>query len=485
MFRLFKRRSNPGAGIAQRSKRMRERFDKDDDGFQGRRVGGSEDDLELNAFERQRAIRKSRKLYRTSPAYGAVIDRFAQHVIGDGLVMTVDHPAAQEWLNAQFAKPENNWPVWVSQKIRTLIVDGELVPTITTPTRMDGTPSSNFTLGRLDIEGIESLRSHPFNHDAVMELAYKSTAFGERLFGIAGPGVKPEKFQVPRDPNDQDAGTFDFSTGLQFWRANTLGVRSGPLFTRILDKSDTLESFLAESLRKVEYANRFWLHVTYDKANDEGMGEDSKDLAFEEMALKWATEMEPGAALVTGKDVEVDAIAPTMNASDTQAIYEMTLDYILGSEGIPRHWFSSGGDTNRATAAEQGSPIYRAVSNYQAYIAALFTQLGDYLIWLGEMAGLPWTASDLTVTVTMSDVANRDTMLDAKEVLEVTTAMGEAVVSGAISDDERAAIIRATIASKSYGDNLEDAEDREAAEEVEARDDSQESEPADLSRADA
>lgn len=441
--------------IAPRAATLREAIEYDRDGYQGRRVkGGREDEVDLNVVERMRGMRMSRRLYHTSPAYGAVVDRFAEHVIGDGVVIEVDDPKAQEWLDAQLERPENRWSTTLGARLKRLMVDGEYLLTVTAPERSDGVPTGEFTLGRWDVENVGALQVSPWNADAVRGLTYrtdKDTA--DVPYPIAEPGCELVRRGAGGGPPVE--GKRAVLVGVQFWRAATLGLRSGPLFTRVLDKTSTLDQTLETLSRKAEYLNRHYLHITYEPIGDTDLGpEKSKDLQFEEKALRWAQNQEPGEALVTSNKVKVEAHVPDLKSADTKAHYDVMLEWILGGHGIPRMWFSGGGDTNRATAAEQGSPIYRSIAAYQAYLQALIEDLVAFLLDLGKRAGMFQAVPEYRVV--MSDVATRDSLRDADEVSRVLLWLNEAERRQDISRKEGQQIARSVIGGKTYGDALDE-----------------------------
>lgn len=460
-------RKRPGFGLFSRRLRegSAEEFVRDGGGYQGRRLGRSANDpADMPEQRREKARQLSLKLFQESPVYGAIVDRFMDHVIGDGIVIEVENPKAQEWLDEQFALPENRFHETLRQRLVRLAVEGEYLLCVSIPPRSPkGDPSGNFMLGRLDVDGITKLGVSAFNNDAVRKLAYRPV--GTMMDPFELPLAEPEAELLPLTAGGEpavfggDVETIDAGTRLcavAFWRSNTLGKRSAPLFARALDKSEALDDLMENLLRKAEYVNRFWLLAKVG-FNPETANDGQKK--FLEELRKAAESADPGEFLALHKDCSLEAFSPELGSVDAKALYDIVIDMILGGYGIPRMWYSSGGDTNRATAAEQGSPIYRAIKSWQQSVAKVHLEdLVGFLLEMGKRAGVAGCekGAELDYSVTMSDIANRDSLRDADEVARVVVGLNEAFNAGAISGEERQAMIRATLAGKSFGEHLDD-----------------------------
>lgn len=447
--------------FAATSRTLREAIEYDNTGYEGRRVNGASDDAaDISEARRRQAIHMSRQLYHVSPAYGAVVERFAEHIVGDGIRIEVDNPKAQDWLLEQLNSPTNLWDATLLTRIKRLMVDGEYLIAATAPKRSKSTPAASFTIGRMDIGGLGDVSVDPWNADAIRAIRYRrpdpaGKTFGDEVLYPWAEASEGEPTWVERGARGGEPGDGpSVFVGMQLLRAATLGLRSGPLFTRILDKTAVLDDAMEQMARKVEYLNRFYLHITFKTVGDSGQKQ-SKDDAFVEKATKWAETMDPGAALVTDESVKVNAVTPEFRMVDAKAFMDVMLEWVLGGHGFPRMWFASGGDTGHRTAVEQGSPIYRSIASYQAYVASMLQGFVGYLLDIGRRAGVYSKVPEHSVT--MSDVATRDSLRDADEVARVLLFLNEAVRRGDLTEEESQAIARATIGAKSYGDHMDDS----------------------------
>ena len=405
-------------------------------------------DRDMTPLERLRAVRLSRVNYKASGLYGQLVDTLVNFVVGDGVQIRCEDDAVQEYVDEVLAYPVNAWDRSLRSRVTTTFVDGEYLLGITIPLR--NRPSTDPSvpvepmnlsrmplLGRMDSDAIEEVRVAVVNQDQVQSVTVETGAGQKVTFPIARPGV------YPRDNGDGTA------TAVVLWRVNVLRRRGLPFFSRTVDKAHLLDGVVDELARKAKYTSCFWM-----KGEIPDQGSTAKNKALEKRFLAWMRSMKPGEALVTTPGVKVDVFSPNLGMPDQKALYDLMLDYVLGSHGIPRHWFSSGGDTNRATSVEQGTPIFRAVDSAQAQFVADISDVIAYVIWLGKESGeIAADASD-EFTVAPTDVATRDSIRDVKEVNDLVLALDSSVASGIISAEERQKIGRRVLGSKGWGDEI-------------------------------
>lgn len=477
--------------------------------YQGRRMSANDDPLDLTEQERVNAIRSSRNQYKSSGIYGAVLDRVIDFVMGDGVTVNISDPdsdadseeihPAQAWIEEVLERPENSWTRRLVGKFTRLCVDGELPLTVSAVERSPGQPSDVIVIGRVSPETIERVHVQELNEDHVVSVTVQPVDGAAVLeLPIARPGgdmlrlqngrplpmsgeadatVNPEEEAErqreieARDPDNAAAtvapgggGRLRMSrspimlTAMLLWKVNSSGRRGAPLLTRILDKAELLDRAVEHVARKAEYVNRHWLITSYLPSTDA-----EKDKETEQQIDEWAGGFEPGANLTTTHDeegvpkIKTELFAPDLKMDDVQALYDVLVDYILGAQGIPRHWYSSGGDTNRATATEQGTPIFRAIKGLQSYKATQIEDLYRFLLYVGEQAGVAAckNSASFDISVEMSDVATRDSLRDTEEVSGLGLVLEEAVRLGAISEEEAAGVMRRAMQAKAWGDGIE------------------------------
>lgn len=432
----------------------------DDDELDGRRLHGT-NQLEFTDAHRDRAINLSRRLFYRSGLHGGLTEMFAAMVIGDGVVIRHEDEKANEFLQAVLA--ENCFAEKLPDYTDRWFVDGEMPWTVLVPSRdpawdpksgSDPTYASNaIVLGRVDPLDVSDVKVAALDRDRVVAL--KVQPKDDSDLAARMPDDIPTAL-VGNAPKFIGKGMF---AALCLWRINPLGVRGAPLLLRLLDKADAIDAVVTGIARRQEVAAEFaWLaHYAAKPGSKEGVDE-----AVEKKLMAWLTSRRPGKSLVWPmkdgkKALEVEATAPDLKQSDAREAYECVLDYTLGSASVPRMWFGSGGDTNRATAVEQGSPIHRRLKKLATQFRQNVRALCSYIVYLGQLSkDVPETVDPSDVSVTTSDVATRDSVRDVQEVSEAALATRDLQEARAITGDERRKILRKIAMAKPFGDVLED-----------------------------
>lgn len=428
----------------------------DDDELDGRQLHGT-NQLEFTEAHRTRAVQLSRKLFYRSGLYGSLTEMFGAMVVGDGVVLKHRDEGADKFL--QGVLELNRFHERLPDFTDRWFVDGELpwtvlVPyrepwdakTATSPPKLAGNATM---LGRVDTLEVTEVKVRAFDRDQVVSVKVQpldGADFAARVPGdvaVAINGVRP---------TDVD-GTM--AAALCLWRINPLGVRGAPLLLRILDKGDSLDRVVAGIVNRQEVASEFaWLaHYTSEAGK--------VDEAQEKKILGWLQGRRPGKSLVRpmkdGKPtLDLEAVAPDLKAGDSATSYETTLGYLLGSVSVPRMWFGAGGDTNRATAVEQGAPIHRRLKKLSAQYRQALRDLATYIVYVGQLSGdVAESVDPSDVEVTTADVATRDSVRDVQEVSEMALMVRDLEERRAITSDEGRRMLRRSAMSKPFGECLE------------------------------
>jgi len=123
---------------------------------------------------------------------------------------------------------------------------------------------------------------------------------------------------------------------------------------------------------------------------------------------------------------------PDLKSAGSVGTASALLNMILGGGGVPRHWYGSGDETNRATAQAQGGPTWRSLEHDQDLVRGLFVWMLEFVRDQAELAG-GWTPGKLDIA-TMTD---EDTMpIDPHRVdiiMPEMVARDLAIATGALS----------------------------------------------------
>ncbi len=452
------------------------RWARDRGGYEGSRVGGAATmatDRDLTSVELLRARRNSRRNYKTSGIFGAMVDQAVCHVLGDGVSLEFEDQAVGDYVTEVLEHPRNAFLEQMDELFRRWIVDGEQVITFRVLTRNGVMPTGDVYLGLKDPNEIRGFRVDGWNDQHVTDLRlptpqppdgaqkpadYPAEAWIPVGEPIEAPGLEdkqtlPPGWPVPRwnraGQPVAPGSPGDSLLWCQYLRLNALGARGVPYFARSVDKVTLLDMLVDHQMAKAEYVNRHWVHVTYKQKDSGGKG----DKAFEKKMLKWAIDAQPGEAAVTSDDVKVTVLAPDLKMIDQKALYEIGVGYILGSFSMPRVWFGeSAGE--RSGAAEAGSPIYRLLKWLQGRLRRALDDVIRFLILIGKESGRIPQGADDGFTIAMAEFATRDSVRDVQELTWAINGLDAAKASGAISPEEHQAMARKIIAGKPFGSEL-------------------------------
>lgn len=401
--------------------------------------------------QRAIAVRKSRVEYDKSAVYGGVLDRFIDFVLGDGIVIKAGNAVVDLWLQEQL---KHGWYGKERKHVENLLIDGENLLVVRAAARGDNVPTGVVRIGALDPLNIGRITTNRFDQDDVVSVEVRPES------GVGGtldlPVVRADEPVQPKRVEEKvgDQVRAGYLLG-SFWRVNTRGERGVPVLLRTLDHAADLDNLVSGLASQLEYVRRLWLHATVTMQDDTTAdGKPGKFAALKNELLAWASSLQPGAMLVTtgGENgVKISPFAPKMEMADAKALYDVVLEMCLGGNGIPRMWFGSAHDASRTSAAEQGTPIFRAIQSRQAEIRACVEQLVRAILAMGEAAGVAGVTSNAEIEVTMATVATRDSERDVREIAALGASLAVAVDRNALTEEEAAEILRNAIKSKTFG----------------------------------
>ena len=449
----FTRAGITSATSARRSESAssdRERWLRDDEA-----VGpGGGNDRELTDTQRALAVRKSRLEFNRAAVYGGVLDRFIDFVLGDGIVIKAKDPTVDAWLQDQLKR---GWYGRERKHIEAAFIDGERLLVVRAADRGNGVPVGTVNIGSLDPLLIGEVLLNSMDLEEVVQVTARDALGAQGLvLPVVRDGVPVAPRVVPPRDAQRDRPAHVLAA---FWRLNTRGVRGIPVLLRTLDHASDLDHLISGLVAQLEYVRRLWLHATVTMQDDTASaGKASKFQKLKADLIAWATGMQQGEMLVTSggeQGVKINAIAPDMKLADAKALYDVVLEMCLGGHGIPRFWFGSANDASRTSAAEAGTPIYRAIQSRQSELRVCVESLVRAVLCMGEAAGVHGVLATSEIEVTMATVATRDSERDVREIAALGAALQVAVDRGALTETESAEILRSALKSKTFGARLE------------------------------
>jgi len=161
---------------------------------------------------------------------------------------------------------------------------------------------------------------------------------------------------------------------------------------------------------------------------------------------------ESGEIIINNEDEDWEYISPDLNLTDTIEFVKMLQNTVLGGLHNPQHWFSEGGDVNKATSQEMGGPAFAVIRERLAEIFQFFRLALDLAIqrWV-DMGLLPDVEpEDLTYVIGSRDPEKEESREDSLQ--KITETMARAREETFITDDEAARAVRSVYSQSGLGD---------------------------------
>ncbi len=380
---------------------------------------------ELPMMDQGRAIEVAYWLWKTNPLANWIVEVITAHVAAKGLPVTCKNDEVAEVIQAFWEDPVNRMDIHWENFVRELGIYGEQCWPVYVAAQ-----TGRVRLGYIDPAYINTVYADPHN----VKIKIGVTVGGTNA-------DQPRRLAIVLDEENESflspAGRAlrrTFADGMCFFftiNALTNEMRgTSDLFT-VADHLDNYEQFLYDSGDKHARFNSFFYDITVE-------GADEKKLADER------ANYEPpknGGAFIHNEKVKAEAVNPDMKAEDSQAAARLHRNHILGSKGLPEHWFGGGGDVNRATAAEMDGPAKKIIANRQEKVKNMLEMIVDFVIDSAVSAryltGVPedelYSYEVQTPDVTEKDVAKLSTMLQ-----QVAASLTVAVTQGWMSGEEAA-----------------------------------------------
>jgi hypothetical protein len=213
-------------------------------------------------------------------------------------------------------------------------------------------------LGFIDPKNIDKVITNPLNAEEIVKIKLKGMGFNSRQRTL-------DVIKISDDAKNPNYGLLD---GECFYFAIN-NVSNQPEGVSDLlgsaDWLDMLDQMLFNTLQFVNALSKYFQDVELTGADDKKIEEWKKRNPISQNLARF----------VHNDKVKFSVLTPNLNNADPSEIVRLYKNIVLGSQGYPEHWFADGGNTNLATAVEQGTPIMRQLKNRQQYIIYILQNL--------------------------------------------------------------------------------------------------------------
>lgn len=298
----------------------------------------------------------------TDPLAARIIEIIADFVIGDGVTVKASDPDVQKVLDDFWYDEVNDMPNEQSSMVQEKQIFGEqLILPFVNPV------NGLVQLSRIDPTWIQDVKP-------MAKFPQKADIVSLRKSNITGAdGLPVNELKVIRTDTDPTSPTAGFKAGdcFYFTMNKIAGKRRG--HSQLLRSHEMIEVYgtrLFNEAERQELMNNYVWDVTLTGASDEQI-------------KKYAQENprpNPGTVRFHGDKVKWDVIAPDLKSTDFTNSNRQFLQVILGTYGLPEHYFALGGEVNYATAKAMSEPTLRMFKRLQRATKNDFEVLCDYQI---------------------------------------------------------------------------------------------------------
>lgn len=158
------------------------------------------------------------------------------------------------------------------------------------------------------------------------------------------------------------------------------------------DIIDEMEELIFNILGHSKASFEYYQDITVNGANDTAIKEWKKKNPIE------YSKNGESKRLVHNDKVKSEYKSPDLKASNSTEIVRMFKNIILLSKRMPEHWFADGGNSNLATAVEQGTAVFRFLKSRQQYWVYILEQILTFVLhqaFVNNKEGFSLTKEDL------------------------------------------------------------------------------------------
>lgn len=386
--------------------------------------------FDLPAFRQERMIAESLELYRRNPLAFAAIETIKNFIVGSPIKLEAEPPEVFDVLMRHWLDPANNWPALLPERIKTLLLTGELLLTT------QETPDGRILIGSISPAFIDRLILDPINQEKVLGIRLKPSV---NLLGL--PTI-PLDWQVI----DYSPQTGRLEGNLFFFRINVLPAtsRGMSILYPVSYWLYRLDDFLADQLNRIFFEGSFFWKITL-----KGKTEADVDRFIREGRAK---PPQRGGAFVTTDAVDIEPLIPKFQAEDIHEIFRTYQALIYGGLGLPAHFFSEPGTAGRAVLAEMNEPAFRNLSARQEEIKRMLELIFRFVLERSRDPLPP--PEERRFRILMPKISLRDLQRTSGALLRATQSLRISLEDGIINKEQAREVYYALVDQLGMGIDL-------------------------------
>lgn len=335
-----------------------------------------------------------------------LINMQTEFILGEGMVYKAKDKRVQAVLDAFWNDSVNAMNLTQYDKVTELALFGEqCYPTFVNE------HNGHVQLGVLDPAVITEVVPNPENIT--------------QIIGIKSRGKEYKVIHADPDTDLLTGDAFFFTVN----NVSTAARGRSDLFP-IADYIDGYERFLFNRLERSHLLNSFLWDVTLEGATQKEIDDFKKVQRIPK----------PGSTRYHNENVKWNTVTPKLEANDASQEARLLRNQILGSFGIPGHYFAEGDKTTRATALEMGTPTFKKFKLRQKYVSYMFQYIFRYVIDQAIMKKVLPMDVDKTVKIVFPKISEKDLSAIATALGTITTSLVLAVDNNFITEEKASEI---------------------------------------------
>lgn len=290
-------------------------------------------------------------------------------ILSQGVSVVCNDEEVQGWVDEFWHDPINQMDIKLITKARQLSLLGEQYYTAFTNEH-----NGHVRLGYLDPTQIATIVKDPDNNEQPIGVVTVKNRKGiAKRYKVIVNG--PEDIFTQRTQKIRES----FTDGEAFYfniNSFSNGDRGRSDLLAQADWMDAYDQFLYGEFDRAAFLRAFVWDVTLSNATPDEVKARAKEIHSPS----------PGSTRVHNDSEIWAAQSPGLQSGDTEATSKVFKEHMAGGATIPLHWLGSGGDANRATAAEMATPTFKIFEMRQTYLGYMLSQMVWFQIRMRAIA---------------------------------------------------------------------------------------------------
>jgi len=388
----------------------------------------------LDMITRDKQLKIVFNLYLTNPFAKTIIDTINDFVFGDGFNYDVIAPDGTPKYKVEQSKKilddfwnKNKLDLRLEKKGLDLSLNGMLIQPV-----FINEHGGEVRLGFVDPQNLDTVNADPMNIEEIQSVKLKGVMSGQ-----------PKTLEVIKiNESNVQSESYGLLEGECFFFAINNVSNQPEGISDLLVSADTVDmlgQLLFNILKHSEMSYRTVEHVTLEGFSDEQIN-------------AWKSKNprpKAGARYVTNEKVKIEEKTPDIKANNSAEIVRLFKNIVLLSKRLPEHWFADGGNTNLATAVEQGTAIFRMLKNRQQYWVYILEQILTFVLhqaYIKKKEGFNVTKEDLLnklkVKIIVPEFETKNLEKVSDSINKIADFLDKAVTAGHMTKETAGKIYR-------------------------------------------